>query len=233
MRGALSIDHRQILEDHYLFSTLPEAEIDKILSFSLIRQYPRHSTIFVRADDGDRLFAILKGRVKISVFSDEGREVVLAVMRAGDFFGEIAALDGSARTADASAIEDCEILSIARKDLFPVLERNPEIYMKIIRVLCERLRQTNETIEDSIFLTIPARVAKTIMKLAASYGETHGDSIRLNVKISQQELANIIGTSREVVNRHLRQLQQQEVIRVEKGHIIIDQKDYLEDFVRN
>ena len=233
MLPRVSIDHRQILEDHYLFSTLPSSEIDKIMSISLIRQYPKNSTIFVRLDEGDRLFAILRGRVKISVFSDEGREVVLALLSAGSFFGEIAALDGSSRTGDASVLEDSDILSIGRKDLMPVLERNPEIYMKIIRILCERLRATNETVEDSVFLTIPARLAKTVAKLSSTYGEPYGESIRIRSRISQQELANIIGTSREVVNRYLRQLQQQEVIRIEKGHIIIDKREYLEDFTRN
>lgn len=227
-------DHRALLEDHLLFSSLPSEGIDKILSNSLIRHYPKNSTIFVRGEDGDRLFAILQGRVKISIFSEEGREIVLAVMRTGDFFGEIAFLDGHARTADATAVEDCEILSIGRGDFYPILEGHPDIYRKIIMVLCERLRQTNEAIEDSIFLTVPARVAKTLIKLSSSYGEKRDDGkIYFNIKISQQELANIIGTSREVVNRHLRHLQSEGVIRMEQGYLVIEEPDYLTEFTHN
>lgn len=225
-------EHREILENHFLFSSLDHGELSKLLATCFIGSYVKNRTIFVRGEEGDRLYAILKGRVKISIFSEEGREIVLAVMREGDFFGEIAFLDGSYRTADATVVEDSEILSISRGDFFPLLDSHPDIYMKIIRVLCERLRQTNETIEDSIFLTISARCAKTLMKLAASYGQPFGEALRISIKISQQELANIIGTSREVVNRHLRQLQNDDVIHVEKGHIVIDKPDYLEEIGR-
>ncbi len=214
--------HRNMLVGHFLFSGLASDEIDKILTNSLVRPVKKNSTLFVKGDEGDRLFAILKGRVKISVVSEEGREIVLAVMREGDFFGEIAFLDGCHRTADATVIEEAEIMSISRADFFPLVESHPEIYLKIIQILCDRLRITNETIEDSIFLTIPARVAKTLLKLGASYGQEQNGRIHFNIRISQQELANIIGTSREVVNRHIRQLQNDKVISVEERHIIIN-----------
>jgi len=172
--------------------------------------------------------------VKVSVFSEEGREAVLAVMKPGDFFGEIAFLDGAARTADATAIEEIEVVSVGRGDFFPILIENPPIYMKIIKVLCERLRQTNEAIEDSIFLTVPARVAKTLVKLSGSYGEPLGEGrVKLNIKMSQQELANLIGTSREVVNRHLRSLQGDGVISNEGGFIVIERIEHLEDFAHS
>jgi len=230
---AESLDTKALLEDHFLFSSIPAEAIDRILAVSVVKHFPKNSVIFSRGEDGDRLFAMLKGRVKISIFSEEGREIVLAVMRERDFFGEIAFLDGSVRTADATVVEETEVLSIGRGDFFPIIEKFPDIYMKIITVLCERLRQTNEAIEDSIFLTVPARVAKTLIKLAGSYGEERDDgSVRFSIKISQQELANIIGTSREVVNRHLRNLQGNDVIAVEQGHLVIMQPDYLEEFSR-
>lgn len=233
MPSQTKLDHRKLLEDHFLFSSLPKDALDKVHATSLIRQYPKNSTIFVRGEEGDRLFAIVKGRVKISIFSEEGREIVLATMRAGDFFGEIAFLDASTRTADATVVEDCEVFSIGRGDFFPILENHPDIYMKIITVLCERLRQTNEAIEDSIFLTVPARVAKTLLRLAESYGEERNGNIHFTIKISQQELANIIGTSREVVNRHLRHLQQEEVIKVEQGYLVICDREYLSEFTHS
>lgn len=226
------IDQKTLLADHFLFSELEGPLLEKVLHSANTRVYGKGETVFTRGEDGERLFAILRGRAKVSVFSEEGREVVLAVMKPGDFFGEIAFLDGSVRTADATAVEELEVISVGRRDFFPILESHPTIYMKIIRVLCERLRLTNETIEDSIFLTVPARVAKTLIKLSQSYGEEMGDRMRLNIKMSQQEMANLIGTSREVVNRHLRALQSDGVISMDHGHIVIDDMDALEDYAQ-
>jgi len=234
MTNADAIDHKALLADHFLFSELEDNLLEQVLQSANIRTYAKGATVFTRGEDGERLFAILRGRVKVSVFSEEGREAVLAVMKPGDFFGEIAFLDGAARTADATAIEEIEVVSVGRGDFFPILIENPPIYMKIIKVLCERLRQTNEAIEDSIFLTVPARVAKTLVKLSGSYGEPLGESrVKLNIKMSQQELANLIGTSREVVNRHLRSLQGDGVISNEGGFIVIERIEHLEDFAHS
>ena len=231
MTNVKAIDHKALLADHFLFSELEDELLEQLLQTANIRTYAKGATVFTRGEDGERLFAILRGRVKISVFSEEGREAVLAVMKPGDFFGEIAFLDGSVRTADATAIEEIEVISVRRGDFFPVLESGSNIYRKIVMVLCERLRQTNEAIEDSIFLTVPARVAKTLIKLSQSYGETLSPGrIKLNIKMSQQELANLIGTSREVVNRHLRSLQSDGVISNEGGFIVIEQLEHLNEF---
>lgn len=226
------IDQKTLLGDHFLFSELDPPLLEKVNATANTRVYQKGETVFTRGEDGERLFAILRGRVKVSVFSEEGREVVLAVMKPGDFFGEIAFLDGAVRTADATAVEELEVVSVGRRDFFPILESNPPIYMKIIKVLCERLRQTNETIEDSIFLTVPARVAKTLLKLASNYGEDIDGRTRLNIKMSQQEMANLIGTSREVVNRHLRALQSDNVISMDHGHVVIEDHDALEDYAQ-
>lgn len=226
------LDQKTLLSDHFLFSELEPPLLERLLHSANPRVYAKGETVFTRGEEGERLFAILRGRVKVSVFSEEGREVVLAVMKPGDFFGEIAFLDGSVRTADATAIEEMEVISVGRRDFLPILETHPAIYMKIIRVLCERLRMTNETIEDSIFLTVPARVAKTLIKLSHSYGEDLGGRTRINIKMSQQEMANLIGTSREVVNRHLRALQADSVISMDQGHIVIEDMAALEDYAQ-
>ena len=117
------------------------------------------------------MMAVLKGRVMISSPSRDGRQVVLTVMHEGDFFGEIALLDGKERTADATAMTDCELLVVPRRSLLALLERRPDAAIGLMHVLCERLRRTNEQVEDLAFLDLEARIAKVLVRLAEENGD--------------------------------------------------------------
>ena len=166
------------------------------------------------------MMAVLRGRVMISSPSVDGRQVVLTTFREGDVFGEIALLDGKERTADATAATDCELLVVARRSLLALLERRPEIAHQLLIVLCERIRRTNEQVEDFAFLHLETRIAKALLRLAQEEGQ-RAPASHLGLKISQRALGEIVGSSRESVNKHLQDWKRSGIIELEKGSILI------------
>jgi CRP-like cAMP-binding protein len=136
-------------------------------------------------------------------------------------FGEIALLDGKERTADATAATDCELLIVPRRSLFSLLERRPDLCIDLLIVLCERLRRTNEQVEDLAFLDLEARIAKVLIRLAEENGAGPSPTRPVGVKISQRALGELAGGSRESVNKHLQEWKRSGFIEIEKGSIVI------------
>jgi CRP-like cAMP-binding protein len=160
-------ERRQILRRSALFARLPDDEIDKMFEHAVIRRYAADAQIFYKGDLGSSMMAVLWGRVVIRAPSSDGKEVILNIINEGEIFGEIALLDGKERTADATAMTDCELLVIARRSFLPLLER-PDMMRELLNVLCERLRRTSEQVEDVLFLDVAARIAKTLLRFAKS-----------------------------------------------------------------
>jgi CRP-like cAMP-binding protein len=209
-----------------LFERLADSEVDAVLAHASISRYADGDQIFAKGDPGNSMMAVLKGRVMISSPSADGRQVVLTAVRDGEVFGEIALLDGGERTADATAVGDCELLVVPRRSLMALLERRPDICIGLLHVLCERLRRTNEQVEDLAFLDLEARMAKALVRLAE---ENNGASAArpLGVKISQRALGEMVGGSRESVNKHLQDWKRSGIIAIEKGAIVIRDLDAL------
>ncbi|HZT52277.1 MAG TPA: Crp/Fnr family transcriptional regulator [Stellaceae bacterium] len=208
---------RQILERHALFGCLTGAELDQLLAHARVETYRARQEIFQKGAPGYGLLAVLSGKVRISSLGPEGNQIVLNIMSEGEVFGEIALLDGKDRTADAAAMTDCELLAIDRRDFVPFVRANPEVALRLIGVLCGRLRHTTEQIEDVVFLDAPARLAKRLLQLAdpAQGGST------APVTISQRELGSMVGLSRESINKQLSAWQHDGMIKVEQGSITI------------
>src|SRR3954469_15941711 len=164
-RGS-KLDKRAILREHPMFSVLDPDAIDRLASYSHSRSVAAGTAIFAKGDPGTSLFAVCSGTVKISNRSFEGKDAVFNLLNAGEIFGEIALLDGRPRTAEALALTDCELMIIDRRDFVPLVKSQPDIALNIIEVLCARLRRTSEQVEDVIFLDLPARLAKTLLRLA-------------------------------------------------------------------
>jgi CRP/FNR family transcriptional regulator, cyclic AMP receptor protein len=219
---------RQIVRRSPLFARLDDGDIDAILTHSIVRRYAAGTQIFAKGDPGNSMMAVLKGRVTISTSSSEGRQVVLTVMRDGDVFGEIALLDGKERTADATATGDCELLVVGRRSLLSLLEHRPELCLDFLVVLCERLRRTNEQVEDLAFLDLEARMAKALLRLAEENGGSPATPV--GVKISQRVLGELVGGSRESVNKHLQDWKRAGFIAIEKGSIVIRDFESLAEF---
>jgi CRP/FNR family cyclic AMP-dependent transcriptional regulator len=216
-----TLSQRQILRHSTLFAELGDGDSDAILAHGTVARYAEGSQIFAKGDPGNSMMAVLKGRVIISTPSLDGRQVVLTVFRDGDVFGEIALLDGKERTADATAMTDCELLVVPRRSVLSLLERRPDLCVSLMIVLCERLRRTNEQVEDLAFLDLEARIAKVLIRLSEENGEGLSLATPAEVKISQRALGELVGGSRESVNKHLQDWKRSGIIAIEKGAIVI------------
>jgi CRP-like cAMP-binding protein len=212
-------ERRRILRRSALFARLPDDEIDKMFEHAVIRRYAADAQIFYKGDPGSSMMAVLRGRVVIRAPSSDGKEVILNIINEGEIFGEIALLDGKERTADATAMTDCELLVIARRSFLPLLER-PDFMRELLNVLCERLRRTSEQVEDVLFLDVAACIAKTLLRFAKA-DDAPQPSARIVLGLSQREIGNLIGASREKVNRRLQAWRRAGIITVDKGTIFI------------
>ena len=228
MYGSTS-SQRQILRRSALFARLDDSDSDAILAHATVARYAEGNQIFAKGDPGNSMMAVLKGRVMISTPSLDGRQVVLTVFRDGDVFGEIALLDGKERTADATAMTECELLVVPRRSLLSLLERRPDLCVSLMVVLCERLRRTNEQVEDLAFLDLEARIAKVLIRLSEEIGDEASVAKPVAVKISQRALGELVGGSRESVNKHLQDWKRSGIIAIEKGAIMIHDPDALAD----
>lgn len=174
-------------------------ESEALLRHMVVKNAAAGQVLFHREEPGDGLYAILSGRIAFTVVSPEGKELILNVLGAGEFFGEIALLDGKGRSASAVARDPAELAFIGRADFLSFLKRRPETTLHIIELLCSRLRRATDYIEDSTFLDLPARLSKSLLSLA----DRQDRSAKATIRISQEELAGMLGVSRERVNRQL------------------------------
>jgi CRP-like cAMP-binding protein len=213
----ITMNHLEILGNHPILGELPRASIERLLSCATTRKLRRGATIFAKGDAGTQLIAVLSGRVKIVVSSPEGREAVLNVVHEGEIFGEIALFDGCPRTASAIALTDCELLSIDRRHFLPLVREQPDVAIKLIEILCARLRRSSEQYEDVMFLNLRARVAKLLLRLA----EEVGGPLPRKVLVTQQEMSQMAGMSRESINKQLRSWAQVKWVRLERGGVVV------------
>jgi CRP/FNR family transcriptional regulator, cyclic AMP receptor protein len=206
-----------VLRDHPFFHGLESAAIDQLFRYAKTRKFKRGATVISKGDAGDCLFAVVSGTVKMSISSVAGRSVILNVVGAGEIFGEIAMLDGLARTTDAIANTNCELLVIDRRDFIPFVKTHPLLSMKLIELLCARLRQSSGQIEQIILQTLPGRLASTLVRL----GKNREASAPQLITITQREIAEMVGTTRESVNKQLRIWETNKWVRLEHGAIIV------------
>jgi CRP-like cAMP-binding protein len=219
MLGLNRDEARAVFARNFLFSALSESDIDGLLAYARVARYRAGGEIFAKGSPGLSLMAVLDGTVQISSGSEGGREVILNLIHRGEVFGEIALLDGRERSADAIAMTDCELLVLNRRDFIPFLQRRPEVCIKVIELLCQRLRHTSEQVEELSFWHLESRLAKALLRLADDRDRPSGAAIAL--KITQRELGNMVGGSREHVNKHLQAWQRSGVIELGKGVIVI------------
>jgi CRP/FNR family cyclic AMP-dependent transcriptional regulator len=222
--GDRTRDKLSLLRSHPLFRDLPPAVIEHLGSYMKTRRVARGTSIFAKGDPGSGLMGVLAGAVKVSVASADGKDIVLNVFREGDIFGEIALLDGRPRTADATAMSDCELIVIERRDFVPFLSSQPDVMLKFIEILCSRLRRTSEQVQDITFLNLPTRLAKTLLQLT---GGVQGSATPSKASITQREISQMIGMSRESTNKQLRAWAKRGWIRLERGGVGVVAPDKL------
>jgi CRP/FNR family transcriptional regulator, cyclic AMP receptor protein len=221
MAGPTYEEKKQIFERHFLLGKLSAAEIDALLTYSRVERYAAGREIFAKGSPGSGMMAVLRGSLKMSSLSAGGKEVVFRIVNPGEIFGEIAVLDGEERTADAIAVTDCELLVINRRDFIPILEKHADMCLILLRILCQRLRQTSEQVEDVLFRHLESRIAKALLHLAESSARRDERGLSIDLHLSQRELGNIAGGSRESVNKILQSWHRGGWIELAKGTIVM------------
>ncbi len=221
MSGPSHEDKRRILERHFLLGKLNPAEIDALVTHSRVERYAAGDEIFAKGSLGQSMMAVLRGTVRISAISLAGKEIVFNLIGEGEVFGEIALLDGGERSGDATAVTDCELLALSRRHLMPFLENHADICLLLIKILCRRLRRTSEQVEDVLFRHLESQIAKALLQLAEGPEQRDLNSRSLDLHLSQRELGNIVGSSRESVNKQLQIWHRAGLIDLGKGAIVI------------
>ena len=200
-RSAVPIDKHQLLRSHPFFSNFSPAIMERLVSRAVVRKVKKGTVLFRKADVGSSLYAVCSGTIRISVPSPHGKEAILNMFTAREIFGEIALLDGGMRTADAVATEDSELLVIDRRDFIPLVRENPDLALRLIELVCGRLRRTSDQVEDAVFLDLPQRLAKVLLEM---HSRASGDQAQI-ISITQRDLSQMVGASRESANKTLRE----------------------------
>jgi CRP/FNR family cyclic AMP-dependent transcriptional regulator len=212
-----------------LFSSLTDEELEVINKVSVVKKFPKEHLILLEDEEGDTLFIIIKGKVKVTTFSEYGKEVIFSILYDGDFFGDMALLDGKPRSASVVALEDSEVRLIRRPDFISLLEKHPSISLTLLEELISRLRKADERIESLALLDVTGRVAGILIQLAEK-GTLTPDGIVIKSRPTHQELANMVGTTRETVTRVLKQLELNNYITISGKEItIIDPENFKRD----
>jgi CRP/FNR family cyclic AMP-dependent transcriptional regulator len=214
-----------IVRKHPIFCDLDPDAFDQLCRYAKHTTLKRGASIFSKGDPGNSLVAVVSGTVKISVSSAGGRSAILNLIGAGDTFGEIAVLDGQARTADATANTDCELFIIDRREFLPFVRSHPALAMKFIELLCTRIRWTSDQVEQVILQNLPGRLASALIRLTEKHKlNPKGRSIA----ITQQEISEMVGMTRESINKQLRVWATRKWVRLEHGAIVVLQAEPLE-----
>ena len=210
-----------------IFESLDDQEAMALARMARIVSHPARHTVFQEGEPGDYLLVVMQGRVKVTLMSQEGKEAILSILEPGDVFGEMALLDGEPRSATVTTKEKCVFLLLWRRDFLPFLEHNPRITLKLLAALSRKLRATNEVVGGLSFLNLPARLARILMNLGQQYGKLTAEGIVIGIKLSQEELGNLVGVSRESVNRQIRVWMEGGVLEYTHGTIILKNSDVL------
>ena len=207
-----------VLRKHPYFADLEPEAFEQLCRYAKHATMKRGATIASKGDPGNSLIAVISGTVKISVSSPDGRSAILNLIGAGEIFGEVAVLDGLARTADATANTNCELFIIDRRDFIPFVRSQPALAMKFIELLCARLRTTSDQVEQVILQNLPGRLASALLRLTEKHKAAQGGR---TIAITQQEISEMVGMTRESINKQLRAWAARDWVRLEHGAIVV------------
>jgi CRP/FNR family transcriptional regulator, cyclic AMP receptor protein len=217
---------RPLLKKAAFLAGLPDSAIETLANRGQLRQYRKGEMIYRRGEPGDSIMIIVSGRVKLTNVSAGGKEVVLFFLTTGDIYGEIAALDGQERAANAVALDAAQVFLVQTRDLMAALTAYPQAMFEVIKSLCVRVRLGAAMIEDSL-LEMRGRTAKGLLRLARQHGRQEADGVSLQLTISQEDLGKHIGLTRANVSRQLSQLKDAGVIKVDGSQITITDQNGL------
>jgi CRP/FNR family transcriptional regulator, cyclic AMP receptor protein len=213
-----SFDKRTLIRGHSFFSGWDDKIIDQLVPHAIMRKVKKGTVLFRKGDVGTNLYAVCAGAVKVSASSDQGKDAVFSLIVPGEIFGEIAFLDGGQRTADAVMNEDGELMVIERRELIPLLHEYPEVAIKLIEILCKRLRRTSLQVEDIVFFDVRVRLAKALLTL---YRQAGAGAATKFIPVTQRELSQMVGATREYTNRELQDWQRRKWLKLKRAGVAI------------
>jgi len=221
---ASTADAADVLRKCFLFQAADEAGRRRLAEHAHRRSYAAGQKLFPFGSPGNSMMAIVTGTVRISRPAPGGKEVILGEMGPGQVLGEIAILDGGARSAEATAITKCEVLVLERRDVIPFLETDPKVCLKLLELLCGKLRRSDERMTDIGFAELSVRLAKTVLSYS---GADRPGAKKTRLSLTQTELADMIGATRESVNRQLREWQKLGIVELKEGWLCIENPSML------
>jgi len=204
-----------------LFSGLEDEDLQSLIAVASRRKYPKDAVIFFEHDLGDALFMILSGRVKVTILSDDGREIILAMLSDNDFFGEMSLLDNEPRSATAISLQETEMVVLHQKEFLSIVEKRPRVLINLLAVLSSRLRKANQQIGNLALHDVYGRVARILLEMASENGTRQPDGRVAFRRPTHQEIANMIGATRETVSRMISDLNRQGYIEIAGKNVII------------
>lgn len=193
----------QALQSVPFFVTLTDEEAENLSQRLVMRRFSSGQIIFHHGDPGGLLYIVSKGKVKITHSTLDGQEAMLAIVGSGDFFGELALLDDSPRSATAEAIEPTETLTLHREDFMRYIQDNPDFSLHVLQTMARRIRRLNNQVSDIFFLDLPARLARQLLELADEHGKETKDGIQIQLSLTQTDLAEMTGATRVSINKAL------------------------------
>lgn len=211
-----------------LFGQLDVNELAQLVRHSRAVRLAKGQELFHKGDPGSELFVILAGRLKAVTTSENASDVLFSLMDAGEVCGELALLSGAERSASVVAVEPCDLLALERRGFLQVLRHQPEVGVKLLAALAGRLQRVSELVEDTVFLNLPAQLAKKLVALDEAYGEACETGSRIGMRLSQLDLGNMIGTSRESVNKQMRAWTEDGILPMDRGIVTIRRREVLE-----
>lgn len=221
----------EVLRRIPFFSGLSATDLEQVQQLVLVRKYRRNMIIFVEGEPGEGLFFVKSGRVKVYKLVEDGREKTLHFLNPGDVFAEVLLFDGGPYPATAETIEDAEIGLIKRADIEKLLLQNPSLTLKLLKIMSKRLRQAQLHVRDLALRDAYGCVASMLLKLAKDYGVETGEGVRIDMQLTQQELANLVGVSRETVARILGEFRKSGCIALKRQQITVVDPDKLSSWL--
>ena len=210
-----------------LFTALDEAAAVSLRASMDAVKIAKGSILFKEGDDGEHLYIIIDGKLKLGTSSGDGRENLLSILGPGEMFGELSLFDPGPRTSTATAVTDAKLLSLSHEKVIPWLRQNPEVSLQLLTRLSQRLRRTNEAVGDLVFSDVPGRVAKALIDLGDRFGKTTPEGLLVNHDLTQEELAQLVGASRETVNKALADLAGRGWLKLDGRSVLIADVDRL------
>ena len=222
---------RDVLAATPLFATLARDELEALAELATERRVKREAPVVRRGDPDCSLLVLVSGRLRAGTVSPDGRELTVGVMEAGAVLGEIALLDGRPRSLDVIAMVDSTLLSVERRDFLPFLRARPDLMLRVMAMLCDRLRRASAAFEDVALASLSARLARLLLDLAGAHGAATPDGLRIRLRVSQRDMSAQVAATRERVNKQLRQWHEAGVLGETDGDLVLRRPDTLRALV--